>query len=195
MPLLDFEVVTSLILLLVLSFDRFHTSYRTIYFIALATSSGQNKQNQNVKIFACAVKFSGKKLSISELGVPFPQNNGINCSAVGFYTATTHVEAELGMEAEQFQVGTLHALLRKSALLKKPGFWGLERDFGSGASPVPVLQSVTFIWKHRKQCIEQLCAGQCSSLALINSSDWPGGEQRLVFRSSRGHSSNLVWVH
>jgi len=40
MPLLDLEVVISLILLLVLSFDRFHIVYRMIYFIALATNSG-----------------------------------------------------------------------------------------------------------------------------------------------------------
>lgn len=40
MPLPDLEVVISLILLLVLSFDRFHTGYTMFYFIALATNSG-----------------------------------------------------------------------------------------------------------------------------------------------------------
>lgn len=51
MPVLDLEVVRSLILHLTLSFDRFHTTDRMIYFAVVVGSSGQSQQSQNITLF------------------------------------------------------------------------------------------------------------------------------------------------
>lgn len=85
MPLLDLEVFRSLILHLTLSFDRFHTTDRMIYFTVVASSSGQNQQSQNITFFfPSGIKFPGRNLRREVLGVLLPINNDISCLAVEF---------------------------------------------------------------------------------------------------------------
>lgn len=72
--------------------------------------------------------------------------------------ASTYTEAELGSKAEQFLAGTLPALLRKSAVCQHTRFLDSSEGYGSGASPLPVPQHVTFSQEQRRQRPELLCS-------------------------------------
>ena len=109
--------------------------------------------------------------------------------------ASTYAEAELGIETVQFQIGTLPALLRKSAVCQCSRFLGSSEWLMLRGVPIQFLGMSPSVRNRGDNALCCYIAGQCSPLSQINSGDQSSREQRLVFRISEGLSLNLVWIH
>lgn len=172
----------------------------------MATSSGQNKQSQNMTFFG--ITCPGKNLSKSVPGVRFPLNNGISCWVSGLkavslfprqpwmqFLQVLMQKQNLAQRQHNFRLahclhygGSQKAACQCSRLLGSSGWLKLW-----GAS-IPFLGTSSLVRnKDRSLCC--CVAGQCSPLSRINSGDQSRGEPRLIFRISEGLSSNLVWVY